>query len=180
MMVWNISGSFADRAAAERAVADLRTAGFDDTRLTVVPLEQPGPPVAGRALRPSGRAISGGVIGALVLGAAGLLLGGLFSLLVQHVSPTTTAHIAGPLFAALCGILIGWLLGSIIWTRAPVEEGYTRQDHREMGWTRLLVAAGADTDEVRQILQRDGARDVTPNTNHHVDAEPDIPHGATD
>src|SRR5262245_23286031 len=110
-MTWTISGAFADRETAERAAADLQAAGLDTARMTLVPLDQPEPTSAGRALRPSKRSISGGILGSLVLGAVGLIVGWAFALLVRHISQTGSINLAGPTVAALCGIIIGWLLG---------------------------------------------------------------------
>jgi len=178
-MTWTVSGAFSDREAAERAVADLRTAGFDASGLTLIPLDQPGPTDVGQALRPSRRSISGGVLGSLVLGAVGLLLGLVFSLFVHTISQTASIILAGPILAAICGIIIGWLLGSIIWTHAPVEEGYVWQERLDTGAMCVLVEAGDRAHEARHILQRDGARDVTPEDEDHEGFEPGAPRGVT-
>lgn len=179
-MTWTISGAFLDREAAERAAADLRTAGFDAAQMTLVPLERPGATDAGQALRPSKRSISGGILGSLVLGAIGLIVGWAFALLMQSISHTGSISFAGPIVAAICGIVIGWLLGEIVWTHAPVEEGYAQQEHLEMGAMCLLVEAGDRADEVRQILRREGAHDVTPlkrDQEEHEGFEPGAPRG---
>src|SRR5262249_42501808 len=125
------------------------------------------------------RSISGGVLGSLVLGAVGFLLGFVFSLFVHTVSQTASIVLAGPIVAAICGIIIGWLLGSIFWTHAPVEEGYVRQEPLDMAALCLLVDAGNGAHEARQILQRKGARYVPPPDEEPEGFEPGAPRAVT-
>lgn len=154
-MARTISAMFHDRESAERAAADLETAGFAAAQIDMAPQERPGPTDVAERLKPSSTAITGAVTGALILGTAGWLIGGLFATLLSSTSQST---IGAALVASLGGGIVGWLVGAILATRAPIEEGYYREQRIERGTIRLTVDAAGRDDEVSRIIIRNGAR----------------------
>jgi len=74
------------------------------------------------------------------------------------LSTSAQCSISAEVVAAIGGAVIGWLVGAIYFSRAPVEESYYREERIEQGATRLSVAPAGRDDEARRILARDGAR----------------------
>ena len=67
-MARNISGTFPDRASAERAASDLRTAGFPPAEIGLVAQTRTGPTDTGQRLAPGTRTITAAIIGSLIVG----------------------------------------------------------------------------------------------------------------
>ncbi len=103
-----------------------------------------------------------------MLGAVGWIIGWLISLIL---GTSTQGSIGAEVVAAIGGGIIGWLVGAIYFSRAPVEESYCRAERIEQGATRLSVAPAGRDDEARSILALDGAR-LIPETGGTSDRSP--------
>lgn len=165
-----VTGMFRDRAAAERAVADLHNMGYSQADISVMIqdetirkqfAENTGTK-AGEGLG-AGAAI-GGILGAIIAGltATGSIVA------VAGTGGAAAPLVAGPLAAVLAGLGVGGLGGGII--GALVGAGIPEEKARayEQGLNRggILVGVNADStrsDMVRQIFERDGATDIQGN-----------------
>lgn len=159
-MTRNVAASFPDRQSAERAAADLQTAGFPAAEIGMLSQEPTGPTNVRSRLRPNRRSVTGALLGSLILGTVGFLLGWLFIQIVPDISHGGTAAAAGAWTTAAIGGVIGWLWGALVATRAPVEEGYYRARRQEAGATRLIVDAADREDEAWTILRRSGGQNL--------------------
>jgi len=158
-----IVGVFHDRTQADRAVTELRQAGFREDQIGVAGRHAEGvgeTVVAGT--EEGSHAGTGAVTGAL----AGAGLGGLVGLgIIAGVIPAIGPVIAGGTLAALLanaagGAAIGTLAGSLIGAGIPEEEA--KYYHGEFEQGRIIVTVKADgrADEVTSILRRHGAYDM--------------------
>lgn len=154
-MPGTISGEFADRGAAERAVTALHEAGFDRRRIRMSPREQVegAPPAPVRAKR----SMRGSIIGSLIGGSVGALIAALSSLLVPAAQHMMTA---GVVTCAIVGGTIGWFLGGLAASGSPIEEGEYRQERLELGAMLVTVDPQERATLARQVLQQSGARVV--------------------
>lgn len=150
-----LAGQFPDRRSAERALAALRTGGFDARHANLVSQEhvESAPPPREQATGTVTGSVMGAVIGAII----GALIAWLASSLLQSVATTTAA---GVFVCAIVGGGIGWFLGGLAGSGKPVEEEEYRQERVELGRMQLMLDSGDREAEARDILQRFGARNV--------------------
>jgi hypothetical protein len=149
-----VAGTFPTRAAADEAIAALRSAGFENQRVRLVP---PGRVRLGtEPLKLTRRSVWGSVVGSLIGGIAGAIIAWICVLIVPPLNDFQAAAI---IVGALTGGTIGWVLGAIAGTRAPVEEGEYRREAAEhgVGPTVVTVEARERVDEAGRILMRYGA-----------------------
>jgi len=154
-MARSIVGVFADRSSAERAVEDLKAAGFDPARIGVV-MQDKG--AAQEVATEHGTAAGqGAVAGGLFGGALGAILAATGALVVPGIGPV----IAGGILAtAIAGAAVGGLVGALVGLGIPKEEAEYYQGRVQQGSVLVTVDAQGRDGEARQILLRDGAEDL--------------------
>ena len=165
-----VTGMFRDRAAAEKAVGDLHNMGYSQNDISVMIqddtihkqfVNQVGNK-AGEGL--GAGATIGGVLGAII---AGLTATGSIVALAT-TGGAAAPLVAGPLAAALAGLgvgsLSGGIIGALVGAGIPEEKARVYDEGLKAGG--ILVGVTADStriDQVRQLLERDGAFDVQGN-----------------
>ena len=173
-----VAGLFQSQTAAERALMDLRSAGIDPSRLSVIArdkeqakeiADQTGAEVA------TGAATGAG-LGALLGGAAGWLVG-IGALAIPGIGPIVAA---GPIAAALgvagttaaagagIGVVTGGIVGALTGWGFSEAEAKAYQDGVERGEILLAVELpdNADDDRIEDIFKRDGGDRVSTGTVH--------------
>ena len=154
-MTRSVVGLFADQEMAERAINDLRSAGFDPTHMGIVMRDRGAAKDLAREEGVSSTA--GAVTGGLVGGTAGALLAAAGALVVPGIGP----FIAGGILAgALVGGAAGWLIGGLVGLGVPEEEAKYYQKRVEGGSVLLTVAAPYRGREAWEIMRQDGAEDL--------------------
>ena len=151
-MARSLVGLFPDRAAAERAIQDLRAAGFEPSRIGVG-LRERDEARAGaqeQALNSAAGATAGSVIG----GGAGTLLAATGALVVPGIGPFISG---GILATALAGAAVGWLIGGLVGLGIPREEAEYYQGRVEQGSALVTVDAAGREADARRILLDNGA-----------------------
>jgi len=158
-----IVGVFPDHIQADRAVTELRNAGFREDQIGVAGRHDDATIKSGVASDEEGsHAGTGAVAGAL----AGAGLGGLVGLgILAGMIPAVGPVIAGGTLAALLanaagGAALGTLAGSLIGAGIPEEEA--NYYHQEFEQGRIIVTVKADgrNDEATAILRKNGAYDM--------------------
>lgn len=147
-----VQGKFPDRRSAERAVIDLRSAGFDTAQMQIGSLERP--PRKPLRITATRRSISGAAITSLILGSIGAIIAWIAAQAL--IGRSTYAVITVMMVAGM----IGWLAGGLYFSQVPYEEGYFDKERYEQGQTLLAVAAPGREQAASQVLARNGARDV--------------------
>jgi hypothetical protein len=150
-------GVFTERDQAERAVAELRSAGFRDDQIGVAvkkeeaPEEGPGPGET--------KATEGGVAGAVTGGVLGGVLGALAVSLIPGFGPVLAGGLLATVgaAAAAAGAVAGGLVGALIGLGIPEEEARYYHGEVEAGRTLVTVKAGDRYDQAVAILRRNGA-----------------------
>lgn len=138
-----VVGVFDDVASAERAINDLKVAGFRPDTISVVTKDRRDQTTLTEAT--GNRADEGAIAGALGGGTLGAVLGWLLAggtALIPGVGPVIAAGIFG---ATLTGALVGGALGSIasalVGQGIPDEEASEYEEHVRGGRTLLSVKA---------------------------------------
>jgi len=158
-----IVGVFSDHIQADRAVTELRNAGFREDQIGVAGRHDEATIKSGVASDEEGsHAGTGAVAGAL----AGAGLGGLVGLgILAGMIPAVGPVIAGGTLAALLanaagGAALGTLAGSLIGAGIPEEEANYYHREFEQGRTIVTVKADGRHDEATAILRKNGAYDM--------------------
>ncbi len=156
-----VVGVFEDRAAAERAIDELRRAGFNDDQIGYVVRDNRGTTdtVTGGQKTLAGEgaatgAISGGVVGGVLGAAAALLIPGFGPAIAGGILATT-------LGGAAIGAAAGGILGALVGMGIPEEEARYYQGAFEAGRVLVTVQAPGRQREALDMLQRNGAYDAT-------------------
>lgn len=162
-MAKNLVGLFDDRGTAQSAVQDLISAGISRDRISVVSNDgtssaEDGVTVGTGNLGSEGFA-SGLGSGALVGGAAGLLIGMGFTVL-PIAGILLAGPIAGLIAGAATGAATGGVLGGLIGLGIPEEHAHAYAEGVRRGGTLVAVQAGDDESRIRDVLNRDGAIDI--------------------
>ena len=147
-----VVGVFDAAARAEKAIRELRDAGFPAGQIGFA-MRDPGAAGPALAQTPAFGAAAGGVTGALTGGA----LGGLLGTAASFVVPGVGVLIGAGLLSAYLGGLAGALTGM------GLSQEQARSYHREVEAGRAIVTVEADGrySEALAILADNGARDVT-------------------
>ncbi|MFO0799203.1 MAG: general stress protein [Gemmataceae bacterium] len=153
-------GVFQTRDAAERAVADLRAAGYRDDQIGLVARDARGNAVRTGADGDT-NAAEGAAIGAAA-GAGALALGSLA--VTFGVIPVIGPVLAvGPLAAALisagAGAAAGGVAGALIGWGIPEEDAKYYEGEVKAGRFVVTVAAGDRHDHARAVYTRHGGYD---------------------
>jgi len=160
-----VVGVFEDKAQADRAVTELRKAGFRDDQIGVAARHDHGLTTTEgdtAEYEQGSHAGSGAATGALV----GAGLGGLVGLgIVAGIIPVLGPIIAGGTLAAILanaagGLVLGGLAGALVGAGIPEEEAHYYESEFEAGRTIVTVNAGNRADEATTILRRFGAYDM--------------------
>jgi hypothetical protein len=150
-------GVFYDRAAAEKAVEELRRAGFGPDQLGVA-VREAAPAPADKA--PAGtHTEEGAVTGVVAGGTLGGLLGAVAVGVIPGIGPVLAASLlAGILGGVGAGATAGGLLGALIGHGIPEDEARQYEQDLAAGRTIVTVKSQERHDEAVAILLRHGAR----------------------
>lgn len=158
-----IVGVFDDRQQADRAVDELRRAGFRDDQIGVAWRHEEGAfDVEGSsdAMDESraGTGAAAGVLAGLGLGAvAGI---GVLSGVIPVIGPAIAGGTLGVILTnAAAGAGIGGLVGALVGAGIPEEEAQYYQDEFEAGRMIVTIQAEGRADDAMAILRRYGAVD---------------------
>jgi len=161
-------GIFTERAAAERAVADLRAAGLppknirvlvpgrSDDEVSALPTSEAEQPGIGKALG----AVVGGAAGAMTgaeLGAAAAA-----SALIPVAGPAIAVGLVGAVLLTIGGAAVGGAMERTLAEGLPKDEIFLYEDALRRGHS-IVVVTTADTDEQKRAadaLQAAGAESV--------------------
>ena len=146
---------FRDRAAAQRAIRDLKTAGFNDQQIGVA---MPDDGEQQELLEGTGgQAAEGAATGAVSGGVVGGLIGLLGSLLVPGLGPVILGGVlASTLAGAGVGAATGGLLGALAGMGVPEEDARHFDLGLREGGTLVTVDAGSRTAAALDILEQYG------------------------
>jgi hypothetical protein len=164
-----IVGVFDDRMRADRAVDELRRAGFRDDQIGVAMRYDAGDDMAGDATAAittdadeskAGTGAIAGILGGLGLGAlAGL---GVLSGVIPVVGPAIAGGTLGIILSnAAVGAGVGGLVGALVGAGIPEDEARYYHGEFEAGRTIVTVQAGGRADDAMAILRRYGAYDMS-------------------
>ena len=162
-----IVGVFDDRLQADRAVDELRRAGFRDDQIGVAMRHDVGS-VAADAVTDAtdadgseaGTGAMAGILTGLGLGAlAGL---GVLSGVIPVVGPAIAGGTLGIILSnAAVGAGVGGLVGALVGAGIPEHEAQYYQGEFESGRTIVTVHADGRADEAMAILRRYGGFDMS-------------------
>jgi uncharacterized protein (TIGR02271 family) len=167
-----VVGLFQNSTAAERAIRDLKAAGFTDQQIGVLMQDRDeGRRLAEATGTKAGEGAATGAVAGGVLGGLVGLLAGAGALVIPGVGPIIAGGaIASALAGAGVGAAAGGLVGALIGLGIPEEEArYYEREFRE-GGILVTVEAGARAAEARSMLQRAGAK-FGPAAAHAIDTE---------
>jgi hypothetical protein len=171
-----VVGVFEDRLQADRAVDELRRAGFRDDQIGVAMRHDAGdvadvdatdaPDADGTG---AGTGAVTGVLTGLGLGAlAGL---GVLSGVIPVIGPAIAAGTLGIILSnAAVGAGVGGLVGALIGAGVPEEHAHYYQGEFEAGRTVVTVQADGRADEAMAILRRYGAYDMNSRPDYSGNA----------
>ncbi len=158
-----IVGVFDDRLQADRAVDDLRRAGFRDDQIGVAMRHDSGGGTsdAGDAADDT-EAGSGAVTGVLTGLGLGALAGlGVLSGVIPVIGPAIAGGTLGIVLSnAAVGAGVGGLVGALVGAGVPEDEAHYYQGEFEAGRTIVTVHAGNRADDAMAIFRRYGAYDM--------------------
>ncbi len=164
-----VVGVFEDRQNADRAVADLRSAGFRDDQIGLVMRHTDNDlrrgAGAGTAPTTTGEetyAEEGAVTGLLAGAGLGALAGlGVLSGMIPVIGPAIAGGTLGILVSnAALGAGVAGLTGALIGWGIPEEQARYYHTELEAGRTIVTVKADGLSDKAWEILQRHGAYDM--------------------
>lgn len=170
-----VYGLYRDRAQVERAVDELKTAGFRNTDISVLMQENEGTKdfaAEKNTKAPEGTA-TGATSGAVVGGALGWLAG-IGALAIPGVGPFIAA---GPIIGALAGAgtggIVGGLIGALVGMGIPEYEAKRYEGRIKSGDILLSVHSDRSewTSKAKDILKRTGAEDVSSASEASADYE---------
>lgn len=155
-------GVFETRAAAERAVADLRAAGYRDDQIGLVAKDERGKTVRTDGAGEANNAGEGAVIGAAA-GAGAMALGSLavsFGVIPVIGPILAVGPIAAALISGAAGAAAGGVAGALIGWGIPEEDARYYEEEVKAG--RYLVTVTGDRHvDARGHMTRHGGYDRT-------------------
>jgi len=156
-------GVFEDRTHADRAVSDLRAAGFRDDQIGVAMRHSDGSEVPSSTSAGDSEAVSGAVSGALAGMGLGALAGlGVLAGVIPVVGPAIAGGTLGVILSnAAAGAGIAGLAGALIGSGVPEDEANYYHSEFEAGRTIVTVQADGRYDDAAAILRRAGAYDMS-------------------
>ncbi|HHX87088.1 MAG TPA: hypothetical protein GX693_02785 [Firmicutes bacterium] len=147
-----VIGVFDEHDAAESAIRELKSQGFDrEISMVARDSEETGGGMGGQDLTTG--TVTGGTLGGL----AGLLAGA-GALLIPGIGPIVAA---GPLAAGLTGVVTGGVAGGLIDYGIPEARGEYYEDQLRRGSILVTLKSSAEkVDLAASILRNNGAQDV--------------------
>lgn len=150
----HVIGVFSDRSQAEQAVRELRQQGFTTEEINLVTKEektQTGGEYYDDDITDG--AVTGGTLG----GIGGLLLGA-GAMAVPGIGPVLAA---GPLAAAISGVVAGGIAGGLIDWGIPTEASHRYEETVAQGNTLAVIrASSSKAANAENILRSHGANEV--------------------
>lgn len=150
-----VVGVFYNHSRAENALSELKELGYEDDISLVAKDEARGEDdtVTMEDQDLTEGTVSGGAIG----GIAGWLAGA-GALLIPGVGPIIAA---GPLAAALTGVVAGGVAGGLVDYGIPEERGRYYEEQVKQGGILLTVKASDNkTEDIASLMRDNGAQDV--------------------
>jgi hypothetical protein len=168
-----VIGLFRDSARAERAIRDLKDAGFTEGQIGILMQDRAEQRkfAEDTGTKAGEGAATGAATGGLLGGVVGLLAG-VGALVIPGVGPIIAGGaLASTLAGAGIGAAAGGLVGALIGLGIPEEEArYYERGFRE-GGILVTVDAGPRKAEARQILLNAGADFGPAATGYRVEGE---------
>jgi len=155
-----VIGVFHDRTDADRAVADLRQAGFSESNIGVV-ARRDANAISTTAVGEESNWAEGAAIGAMAgLGAGGLVGLGVLAGVIPVIGPVIVGGTLATILAnAAGGAVIGGLVGGLAGLGIPEEEAHYYEDEVKSGRCLVTVKAAGRASEAETILRRHNAYD---------------------
>ena len=149
-----VVGVFTDRAQANRAIDELREAGFTRAQMSVATYDQQSRTPASGGVGPGTHADTGALLGPLVGAALGGLVGlGIVTGLVPMIDPAVVSgRLVTVLISALVGSGMGGIAGTLVGWGIRKEQG----NHYENRPVEVTVQAVGRSDQAQSILNRYG------------------------
>jgi hypothetical protein len=153
-------GVFETRAAAERAVADLKAAGYRDDQIGMVAKD-----ARGKTVRTDGagetNAEEGAAIGAVAGAAGGALVGaGIAAGVIPVIGPVLAVGTLGTiLINAAGGAAAASIVGALVGWGIPEEDAKYYESEVQAGRYLVTVNRGTRTDDPRAVFTRHGGYD---------------------
>lgn len=181
-----IAGLFTDRMGAERAIEDLKSAGFsaDQVGVAMRDRSEQGSLAEDTGTKAAGGAVSGAVGGGMLGGLVGLLVG-VGALAIPGIGPVIAGGALASAFGlgggtALAGAGIGaaagGIVGALVGMGIPEQEAKHFETGFQAGGVLVTVNAGARAMDALAILERNGA-DTGPGSMGSMSSRPS-PSGA--
>jgi len=157
-----VVGVFADRAHADKAVADLQKAGFRQDQIGVA-MRHEAANASTTVAEDGSHAESGAVTGILTGLGLGALAGlGVLAGVIPVIGPAITAGTLGVIFSnAAVGAGIVGLFGALVGAGVPEHEAKYYESEFQAGRTIVTVQAGDRAAEATEILRGRGAYDMS-------------------
>ena len=157
-----VVGVFDDRGQAERAVQELRRAGFEDDQIGFASRGEEGTARSGFGTGAETEAGSHAATGAVAGGVLGALAGAAAALLIPGIGPVVAGGIlATALGGAAVGAAAGGLIGALTGMGVPEDEARYYEQEVQAGRTIVTVKADGRSQDAQRILQQYGARDYS-------------------
>jgi hypothetical protein len=142
-----VIGTFADRHAAERYVAELKRAGFKDSEIGMTSPHREGDNTL--------KAEEDIAVGAVAGGALGAVAGAVATGLIPGVGPVLAVGLlAGLVGGAAAGATAGGLIGALVGLGIPEEEARRYEQEFLAGRTLVVVQSPGRAAEALAILRR--------------------------
>jgi hypothetical protein len=170
-----VVGVFDDRQQADRAIDELRRAGFRDDQIGVAMRYDSEAAAMSDAddadETHAGTGVATGVVAGLGLGAlAGF---GVLSGVIPVIGPAIAGGTLGVILSnAAVGAAAGGLVGALVGAGIPEEEAHYYQGEFESGRTIVTVQAEGRADDAKAILRRYGGYDMTGRPGYSGTAAP--------
>ena len=153
-------GVFRTREAADRAVADLRAAGYRDDQIGLVAKDERGKTVRTNAAGET-YADEGAVAGAVAGGAAGAAVGaGILAGVIPVIGPVLAVGALGTvLLNAAGGAALAGIAGALIGWGIPEEDAEYYEGEVKAGRFLVTVDRGSQGEHAREVFNRHGGYD---------------------
>lgn len=156
-----IIGVFESRSSAERAVESLRQQGFSNEEINIISKKQSNHDNDSNEASDDDSIMDGTVTGGTIGGIGGLLLGA-GALMIPGVGPIVAA---GPIAAALSGVIAGGITGGLIDWGIPSADSERYEQEVVQGSILAIIRTDAGkVTSVSQILRQNGAKEVKSHT----------------
>jgi uncharacterized protein (TIGR02271 family) len=157
-----VVGVFENHEQADRAVAELRKAGFRDDQIGVAGRHVTGATTTDATEEKGTHADTGALTGALAGAGLGALAGlGILAGVIPAIGPAIAGGTLGILLSNVAaGAGVAGLVGALVGAGVPEEEAKYYEDEFRAGRTLVTVQANGRAAEARAILQRCGAYDM--------------------